>query len=150
MPPIHHQLACDISDDSESLCDVGDQRDDANKPELITESVEGGVILPAVDILRDASGPPPKYPRHDSSRLLGENFHLSEGNISSDSERCGDAEIRPDTMEDTQYTQWTKVFKTGGKDRKRQIKLLRKLALKGVDAYNKSLTSKGKNAGTSS
>ena len=140
---------CDISEDSESLCNDGGQRDDAYKPEPGTESV-GGVILPALGMLRGASDPPPKYLRHDSSRLLGENSHLSQEIISSDTEQCGDAEIHPNTMADLPYDQWIKVFKTGGKDRKKRIRLLRKLAMKGVDANDKSLDSKEKNTGNSS
>jgi hypothetical protein len=149
MLPAHHLRACDISDDSESLCNDGGQRDDAYKPEPGTESV-GGVILPALGILRGANGPLPKYPSHDSSRLLGENSHLSQEIISSDTEQCGDVEIRPNTMEALQYDQWIKVFKTGGKDRKKRIKLLKKLALKDVDANNESLVLKGKNTENSS
>ena len=140
---------CDISDDSESLCNDGGQRDDAYKPEPGTESV-GGVVLPSLGILRGTSGPPPKYPSHDSSRLLGENSHLSQEIISSDTEQCGDVEIRPNTMEALQYDQWIKVFKTGGKDRKKRIRLLKKLALKDVDANNESLVLKGKNTEYSS
>ena len=108
--------------------------------------MKNDIVLPALS----ASPPLPKYSSHDSSRLLGENSHVSQEIILTDSKQYGDAEIRSDDMADPQYDQWIKMFKTEGKDRKKRTRLLRKLALKGIDANDESLVSRGKNTGNGS